>query len=185
MRLTLRKRMGGIAAMIMLAGIGSAATATGASAEPAPSTSLAPFAGVFHPIKNVGNGKCLQPEGGSTGEVAIVQAACTGSTAQGWQFLQFSGSSYHLINQLSGLCMYMNGPVASRSPIAQVECTDVTNEDWKSSAPPPDVVTLMSRAGRRDTNLCIDVPGGSSAEGLGVQIFRCNGSLAQRWIVGF
>ncbi|MEU4213343.1 RICIN domain-containing protein [Streptomyces sp. NPDC026206] len=186
MRVASRNRLGALVAATLLAGAGSAATATPAHAQPAQASAVTPSAGVFNPIKNIGNSKCLQPAGGSTGEVAIVQATCvTGSLAQQWQFLRLSGGNYHLINQLSGLCMYMNGPVAARSPIAQVECTTVSNEEWKSSSPPPDVVTLMSRAGHRDTNLCIDVPGGQSDEGLAVQIFGCNGTLAQRWTIGF
>lgn len=184
MRLTSRNKLAGGAAAILLAGAVLAATATPANAQPAPPASLR---AVFHPIKNVGTSKCLQPEGGSTGEATIVQMTCNGSLTQQWQFFLIPGNTgaYHLINQLSGLCMYMNGPVAPGSPIAQVECTDVSNEDWISSAPPPEVVTLKSRAGHRPTNLCIDVPGGQSTEGLPVQIFGCNGSLAQRWIVGF
>ncbi|MBT2387564.1 RICIN domain-containing protein [Streptomyces sp. ISL-11] len=182
MRHTSRNRFGALAAATLLAGAGAVMT-TGTPAYA--SAPAAPLAGVFHPIKNVGNNKCLQPAGGSTGEVAIVQSACTGALAQQWQFLKVTNSGYHLINQLSGLCMYMNGPVAAGSPIAQVECTTVSNEEWKSTPAPPEIVTLMSRAGHRDTNLCVDVPGGQADEGLGVQIFGCNGTLAQRWIAGF
>lgn len=153
----------------------------------AQATPVTAAAGVFSPVRNVGNGKCLQPEGGSSGEARIVQVTCNGGVAQGWLFQLFSGSStdYRLINQLSGLCIYMNGPVSTGSPLIQAGCTQVSNERWKPSAAPPNVVTIMSKAGHRDTGLCVDVPGGEATEGLGMRIWTCNGTLAQRWVIGF
>ncbi|MEN8651583.1 RICIN domain-containing protein [Streptomyces sp. 21So2-11] len=146
MPLSIGNRLAGLSAAILMAGAGLAATAIPASAQPAPSN---PISGVFRPITNIGNNKCLQPAGGSTGEATIVQATCNGSQTQQWLFID-RGGIYHIVNQLSGLCMYMNGPVRAHSPIAQVECTTVSNEDWKSSLPPPEIVTLMSRAGHRE-----------------------------------
>jgi Ricin-type beta-trefoil lectin domain len=158
------------------------ATATGANTEPVTSKTATPFVGILHPIQNVGNGKCLQPEGGSTGEVGIVQVPCDGSPAQGWLFSQLSGSDYHIINQLSGRCIYLNQfPIVNGSPIIQTDCSGVTNETWKSSSAPPDVVTLMSRAGRKDTGFCIN----ASSDGQHVQMHICDGTLAQRWVIGF
>jgi hypothetical protein len=181
MRLDVWNRFGGLAATILLAGVGLVTTAAAANAEPATSKNVTPFAGLFHPIQSVGNGKCLQPDGGSTADVGIVQESCNGSTVQGWLFLNLSGSDWHIVNQFSGKCIYLNQfPIVNGSPIVQADCTTVTNETWKSSSPPPDVVTLMSRAQNRDTNFCID-----TADGRAVQMFACNGSLAQKWVIGF
>jgi len=140
--------------------------------------------GVFHQIKNVNSNMCLQPEGASAGVATIVQARCNGGLAQAWLFQQISGSIYKVINQNSGRCMYMNGPVAPRSPIAQVGCGTFTNFWWEPLPGPVSVGILKSRAGSA-TNLCLDVPGGQSTEGLPVQTFTCNGTPAQAWVMGF
>jgi hypothetical protein len=44
---------------------------------------------------------------------------------------------------------------------------------------------LESRVGFRDTGFCVDVPGNEATDGLAMQIFKCNGTDAQRWLVGF
>jgi hypothetical protein len=176
--LRLRKTVAGAGVALVLAGLGSV---TGSASAATP---IGPFSGVFQPIRNVGNNLCLQPQGGGGGEAVIVQMPCDGGNTQAWQFLG-GGNDYKLINQNSGLCMYMNGPVAARSPIIQAGCTTVSNELWKPAPPPPDVSQIMSRAGHRDTNLCVDVPQQSTTPGLGVQIWPCNGTLAQRWVIGF
>jgi hypothetical protein len=191
MRPTLRTRLGGLAATIVLAGLALAATATEANAQPAPasasSTSVTPFAGVFHPIKNVGNGKCLQPAGGSTAEfAAIVQVPCTNSIAQGWQYTPASGSNhYRFVNQLSGYCFDAFDGTFNGARLLQGTCVPISNEEWNTGAPLPNVVSLMSRVGFRDTGYCIDVPGAQATDGLAMQMYRCNGTLAQRWVVGF
>jgi hypothetical protein len=183
MQRALRNRLGGLLAATAMAGAGLVATATGADAQAPPGPA---FAGVFNPIKNVGNGKCLQPEEGSAADGAlVVQASCNGGIAQGWQQVSFGSNRYGFINQLSGFCFDAFGPAVNGTPLIQGQCKRISNEEWKASAALPNVVTLMSRIGFRDTGFCIDVPGGQSTDGLAMQIFRCNGTLAQRWVVGF
>jgi hypothetical protein len=141
-------------------------------------------AGVFMPIRNEGNFLCLQPASAAA-EAAVVQAPCNGSIAQGWWFQQTSASNrYHIVSQLSGLCMNAFGATANYTPVLMIDCVTVSNEEWKSSVPVPEIVTLMSRAGWKDSGFCIDVPGGASTVGLAVQIYGCNGTLAQRWNAG-
>lgn len=158
---------GALAVSLSVAGGGTAGAAT-----------------VFNPIKNTGSNMCLQPQGGSAGEANLVQATCNGGIAQGWLFQQLSGTTWRIINQL-GNCMYMNGPVASGSPVAVVGCTPaVSNHSWQPIPAPPSIGTLKSRAGNA-TTLCLDVPGGQPTEGLPVRVFRCNGTPAQAWVMGF
>ena len=118
--------------------------------------------------------------------MAIVQQPCDGSDAQSWVPQQHgSGNDYYFLNQHSGACMYLdvNSPF-NGAPIIQAPCNGVTNELWRT-APLPQVTVVTTRVGGRVTTFCIDVPGGSSANGLPVQLFSCNGSLAQRWVIGF
>ncbi|MFE1800307.1 RICIN domain-containing protein [Streptomyces sp. NPDC059517] len=181
MRFPLRKRLGGSAAAVLLAVAGLAATAPSANAQPVPAASA------FTPIKNVGNGLCLQPAGGSTQEfAAIVQETCvSGSTAQGWSSTELGTNHYRFLNQRSGYCFDAFDGAFDGGRLLQGTCARISNEEFNTGTALPDVVALESRVGFRDTGFCIDVPESQNTRGLAMQIWGCNGTLAQRWIVGF
>ena len=61
--LTLKKMLGALAATVLLAGGGLAASATAASAQ---GSAINPAAGVFKTLQNQATLLCLQPAGGST-----------------------------------------------------------------------------------------------------------------------
>ena len=185
MRPTLRRRTVGLISTLLMAGACLAATTTGADAQPSSATSVKPLAGLFHPVKNVGDNLCLQPEAASTALFAkIVQKPCDGSIAQGWQYLQLATNHYRLENQLSGYCIWAWDGAFNGGRVLQDECHS-SNSEINTAATLPDVVKLESRVGFRDTGFCIDVPGGAGTDGLAMQIYQCNGTLAQRWVVGF
>jgi hypothetical protein len=149
----------------------------------APPAGAAPA--LYNPIANIGNGLCLQPQGGSTGEVPVVQMPCNGSFAQGWKYVSIQNSSrIHLVNQLSQTCMNAFGPTVNGTPVIMIQCVTVSNEEWLPDKRLPEVVQLQSRAGNTNTNLCLDVPGAQPTVGLALQIWRCNGSVAQHFTVG-
>jgi hypothetical protein len=149
MPLQLKHRLGGLAAVILLAGLGLAATATAANAWP-PSAGSVTRVGVFNPIKNVGNGKCLQPAGGSTAIFeAIVQMPCDGGIAQGWQILTLGSNRYTFVNQASGLCMWAWDGAFNGGRILQSLCNGSSNSQFKTNAALPNVVVLESRVGFR------------------------------------
>ena len=64
-------------------------------------------------------------------------------------------------------------------------CRTVSNEQFDTHANLPNIVELESRTGFSDSGFCMDVPGASKTPGLQLQLFDRNGSLAQRWVVGF
>lgn len=70
-------------------------------------------------------------------------------------------------------------------PTSLIACRAVSNERWDATLPLPNVTSLISRIGWRDNGFCLDVPGASAEAGLQVQLWTCNGTLAQRWVVGF
>ncbi|GLZ42793.1 RICIN domain-containing protein [Actinokineospora sp. NBRC 105648] len=170
-----RRVLTGLAAVFMLVGVGLTASATGASAA------------AFHPIKNSGSGLCLQPQGGSTAElVAIVQMPCQrGNPAQGWLEQRVGSHHYMFLNQASGFCFDVFGPAANGTRVLQGQCKRISNEEFNTNVDLPAITVLESRVGFRDTGFCVDVPGGQSTPGLAVQVFRCNGTPAQSWVVGF
>jgi hypothetical protein len=175
----------GVAATLSVLG-GGVAHATQVSAK-----SITPFAGAFNPIRNVGNGKCLQPASPADGSPIVQQTCVTdpnnvvGILAQGWRFQQVGTNHYQFLNQLSGECFDVFGPARNGTPLINGECKHISNEEFNTRASLPNVVALETRVGFNDNGFCIDVPGGQATDGLAMQVFRCNGTLAQRWVVGF
>jgi Ricin-type beta-trefoil lectin domain-like len=145
----------------------------------------APSAGVFKHIKNVGNNLCLQPDSPVVSAAVVQQVCDDNNPAQGWEFRQVGNNHYTFLNQQSGLCLALFIGAGNGNPMGLQTCRPVSGEEFNTNTSLPNVVILESRSGFRDTGFCVDVPGGASTLGLQMQVFQCNQSLAQRWIVGF
>lgn len=91
---------------------------------------------------------------------------------------------YDFINQASGACLNAFIKAENGAPFGLSSCRSVSNERF-DTATLPNVTSVESRIGGSDNGFCMDVPGGSSQLGLQVQLWTCNGSLAQRWVIGF
>jgi hypothetical protein len=181
--------------MLVCAGMLTAAAVAqgGGVAQATPDSHMAvkPLAGpgVFSPLRNLGRSlgpnMCLQPVSPVVSS-PVVQQHCDGSLAQGWQFIQTGTNHYRFLNQLSGLCLFaFIDPAANGNPMGLNTCRTVSNEEFNAGRSLPDIVSLESRTGFRDTGFCLDVPGGASTDGLQMQLWQCNGTAAQRWVVGF
>ena len=200
MSVTLRTTLASAVGTTLAAGLFLTATATGAVAQPAAAStstaststaststaSVRPLTGQFHPISNVGDNKCLEPQGGSTALFApIVQVTCNpADVAQGWQYIRTATNHYRLENQLSGYCIWAWDGAFNGGRVLQDVC-NFSNSDFNANTSLPNVVPLETRVGNKDTGYCLDVPGAAPTEGLALQIYGCNGTLAQRWVVGF
>ncbi len=177
-----------IAAVVMLAGLGAVTGVAGANAQPVSSRSVTPLVGEFHPIRSVVSNKCLQPQNPGFGAL-IVQATCDGGAAQQWFALNMGNNHYRFLNNLSGWCMFVGDTPTNGGLVWQDECqvaggTTVSNAEWNSGTPLPGDVTLRTRVHFRDNNCCLDVPDGSAAEGLRVQLWQCLNNVNQHWVVG-
>jgi Ricin-type beta-trefoil lectin domain len=125
---------------------------------------------------------CLQPVNESTAQgAAIVQMPCNNSPAQQWRAVSMGGRVFHFVNSLSGLCLDARGGAVNHTPVQQWTCNKITNENWESpEVSDDDIPPLISRvSGTR--SYCLDVPGAQKSAGLAVQIYRCNGTVAQIW----
>jgi hypothetical protein len=126
--------------------------------------------------------------GGSTALfAAIVQEPCVpGSVAQGWESRDLGDNHYQFLSQVSGLCMNAFDGAFNFARVLQNQCKRISNDEWNTNARPPDVVSLESRVGFRNTRRCINVPGGGDpTPGSPMILFGCNGDTYQRWVVGF
>jgi hypothetical protein len=176
------KFMSKIAGVLLATGL--AAVLTGGGAQAAPNR---PFVGVFNHMRNIGNNLCLQPDVPVDGGGIVQQVCDANNIAQGWQFLQVAPNinRYVFLNQLSGLCLSVFIGPANGSPMGLQRCRNASGQQFNADGKLPNTVILESRFGFRDSGFCLDVPESSSTLGLQMQIFECNGTLAQRWVVGF
>lgn len=130
----------------------------------------------------VGGDLCLQPINESTAQgAAIVQEKCNARPAQQWTRVTVNGGVVHFVSQLSKLCLDARGSAANGTPVQQWTCNKISNENWEpGEVDDDDIPPLYSRvSGTR--SYCLDVPGGQASAGLAMQIYRCNGTLAQLW----
>lgn len=125
---------------------------------------------------------CLQPVNESTAQgAAIVQMPCNHRPAQQWRAVPMGGNIYHFVNTLSGLCLDARGKAVNHTPVQQWTCNKITNENWESPDVASDVIPPLISRVSGTSSYCLDVPGGQTSAGLAVQIYRCNGTLAQLW----
>lgn len=161
-----------------------------AQAASAPAAHVKPFAGAFARIQNVGNGMCLQPLAPVVNS-AVVQEPCVpddGSTAsnmQGWEVQSMGGNTYGFLNQQSGACLFAFTGAHTGAPMGLNTCRKVSNEQFDTHAQLPNVVELESKIGFSDTGFCVADPNSSPLGGVQMELFPCDGSLSQRWTVGF
>lgn len=188
-------RLGGLASMSLAAAIaiGSGEATAYADSPPSLSDSTSEVTtdaiGAFHLIRLSNTQLCVQPLGGSTGDVIVELHQCNPSAAaQNWLFVQASTGDFEIVNQQSGKCLYVNGGASENVEIIHGGCnvfgtnTPASNALWKPSSR-TGFSTLMSRIQHRDSGLCID-SFGNAFDGIGLRTFHCNGTPPQTFIVG-
>jgi ricin-type beta-trefoil lectin protein len=148
--------------------------------------------GQFHLIRVANTQLCVQPLGGTTaGGVPLELQPCNaGLPAQNWLISSNSGS-LAIINNASGRCIYLNtdNPV-SGSPVVHADCNVfgqtffASNALWRFVATTTGETDIESRVHFRNSGFCLNVPGGNPFPGARLQAWNCNGTAAQRFIVG-
>ena len=88
--------------------------------------------------------------------------------------------TFHVVNRGSGLCLDAQGRAANGTPIIQWPCNSISNENWDFGNSSGSVFTLRSRVSGT-TSTCLDVPGAQATVGLALQLWSCNGTVAQSW----
>jgi hypothetical protein len=89
------------------------------------------------------------------------------------------------VNQQSGLCFNAFDGAFNGARLLQGTCKRISNEEFNTGIRLPAVTKIESRVGFTNTGFCVDVPGGESTEGRAMQLFQCNGTPAQVWVIGF
>lgn len=132
-------------------------------------------------IQSVTSNLCLQPVNESTAQgAAIVLEPCNNSAAQQWTNVPVNGNISHYVNGVSGFCLDARGRAVNHTPVQQWTCNKISNENWESPEAEADTIPpLISRVS--GTRSRLDIPGGQNIAGLAMQIYACNGTLAQIW----
>jgi hypothetical protein len=141
-------------------------------------------AATFYSIQNFGSGKCIRPPPANSTDIGVqlVQETCNGSAAQHWAPISLGGGNYRFLNQSTGGCMDAHGPNANQTPVDTWPCNSISNERWSVGPAIPNSVPtrVVSAIGSR----CLDVSGGSLADGAPIQIYTCtNDNAAQVWLI--
>lgn len=133
-------------------------------------------------IYNFLTNQCLQPANGSTEQGgAIVQERCNGGAAQKWMEVSVGRNIFHYVNALSGLCLDARGSAKNGTPVQQWTCNGISNENWQPGEDIADEIPALFSRVSGTNSYCLDIPGAQKTAGLAMQIYRCNGTEAQKW----
>jgi hypothetical protein len=130
---------------------------------------------------------CVQPS--SIDGARLQLRGCTSSTAQNWLLSSLpSTSDYRIFNQASGLCINnASEPTQNGGNVTLGECNifgtsrPVSNAQWHPSST-AGLASFQSKI-IGSSGFCIDVPGGNAFDGAMLQMYSCNGTPAQLFII--
>jgi Carbohydrate binding module (family 6)/Ricin-type beta-trefoil lectin domain-like len=139
----------------------------------------------WYEVVNENSGLCASAAGGGTANgTAVEQLACTGATSQLWQFAPTSVSGYYeVVNENAeseGESWNINGGVQATASgdllqIWNYGGTGNTNALFSATLQSGGYYTFVAD----NSGLCIDIPGASTASGVQLQQYTCNGTGAQ------
>jgi len=133
-------------------------------------------------IYNAYTRQCLQPADLSEG-APIIQWPCNGSFAQQWYALSPGGNVVNYQNCSSAMWLDARGTAKNGTPVQLWSYARISNQNWQPGKAGKDgIPPLISRVSGT-SSYCLDVPGGEATPGLAMQIYRCNGSPSQEWLI--
>jgi hypothetical protein len=182
----LPRKLGGLlAAALMAAGLTAAAAPVRAS-TPVPYWQIFTLAAGTSPLE------CLQGDFGGPLGTIVTQQPCdlSGESAnQQWLPIPLDGNNgYKFENAATQMCLEARFGAVNAQPVALWFCNSTeSNTRWfwgqSDPGPPfPDLGTIQSRVSG-STGFCLDIPGGSSTFALTPQLFHCNGTTAQLFMI--
>jgi Carbohydrate binding module (family 6)/Beta-1,3-glucanase/Ricin-type beta-trefoil lectin domain-like len=140
----------------------------------------------WYEVVNENSGLCASAAGGGTANgTAVQQSACTGATSQLWQFVPVASGYYEVLNenaQSAGESWNITGGVGATASgdllqIWSYGGTGNTNELFAADLQSNGYYHFVAD----NSGLCIDTPGASTASGVQLQQYTCNGTGAQEF----
>jgi hypothetical protein len=129
-------------------------------------------------VQSVASGKCLDlPHGQASDGLLVIQYDCHGGLNQQWNIESAGDAGYRIVSRMSGKCIGTDPRGSSiGGPIVQSPCDASPGQLW-ALAGDRNGYTLTNLA----SHLCLDVPGGSLADGAKPIAWTCHGGLNQTW----
>lgn len=130
---------------------------------------------------------CLEADPGPdfAYRVAIQPCDVSNNPAQRWQAIAVSNGVYKFVNEAVGWCLDTHSPTPPTDglPIILWDCSaNISDTRWAWSGT-LGLQTLESRVWNT-TGHCLDIPGGQFLAGRWTQLWGCNGTAAQKFIIG-
>ena len=138
----------------------------------------------WYEVVNTTSGLCVGAAGAATANgTAVQQLTCTGATSQLWKFVPAITGYYEVLNdnaQSEGESWNITGGV---SATASGDLLQTWNYGGSGNTNALFAANLQSSGNYTFTvdndGLCLDIPGSSTASGVQVQQYTCNGTGAQ------
>ena len=129
-------------------------------------------------VQSVASGKCLDLPGGQAGDgTPAIQYDCHGGLNQRWDIESAGDAGYRIVSRMSGKCIGTDlGHAEVAGHIVQSRCGSAPDQLWALEGA-GNGYALRNAANR----LCLDVPGGSLANGAKLMAWTCNGGPNQTW----
>ncbi|GID27894.1 RICIN domain-containing protein [Paractinoplanes brasiliensis] len=148
----------------------------GGDSTPQPPAPIDPAA--WYPVVSRNSAKCVDARAaGTVNGTAVQQYTCNGSNAQQFQFAPTSGG-YVRINGRGNAAQALdvtNVSTADNAPIQTWAYGGGANQQWL----PVDEGGGYYRFVNRNSGKCLDVPAASTADGVQLVQYTCNGTAAQ------
>jgi hypothetical protein len=130
-------------------------------------------------IINQNSGDCLDATGWGTANGTTIQQWTCGANHynQQWQFVSVGNGIYKIINRNAPALSWnvVNYGTANSSPLQLWNYGGGTNEQWRAISLGGNLYKFVGVGSGR----CLDVPAASTATGVQLQIYDCNGTPAQ------
>ncbi|TDU87213.1 ricin-type beta-trefoil lectin protein [Kribbella voronezhensis] len=153
---------------------------TAVVSSPAASAAISPTG--WNTVVSKNSSKCVDARAAATANgTAVQQQACNSTTAQQWQF-QPTADGYVRVNAFNNAAQALdvtNVSAADSAPIQLWSYSNGLNQQWLPVEEADGAYHLVNR----NSGKCLDVPGASTADGLQLQQYTCNGTAAQSFRV--
>jgi hypothetical protein len=160
----------------------AAVVATGLTVANSPDASAAISPTGWNTVVSKNSSKCVDARGAASANgTAVQQQACNNGNAQQWQF-QPTTNGYVRVNALNNPAEALdvtNVSTADSAPIQLWSYSNGLNQQWQ----PVEEADGAYHFVNRNSGKCLDVPAASTADGVQLQQYTCNGTAAQSFRV--
>ena len=133
----------------------------------------------WYTVVNQNSGSCVDDAAGGTANGTHVQqwSCVAGSTNQQWQFQSTSGGNYKVVSKNSTTMAWdVTGVSTTAGALIQLwTYGGGANQQWSAVALDSTHVKFVNL----NSGLCLDVPAASTANGVQLDQYTCNGTGAQ------